>query len=148
MSATQRQNRSTAFSPTSSPQRLPVQTGTGAERGRDSARGGVPNPGPVRSVRRATAPSRTRGETIQMFLMVCCAGFCATAGLAYLSCYVMMTNEAYRHSKLSALIQQETQKTQSWKHQQALVTTPDNIEKQAKTLNMVRPDEKATIIVR
>jgi hypothetical protein len=83
-----------------------------------------------------------------MCLMVCCAGICAVAGLAYLSCYVMMTNEAYRHAKLSGLIRQESQKTQHWKHQAALVNTPDNIEKQARILDMVRPDEKSTITVR
>ena len=148
MSATQRYNQPTAFSTTSSPHRPPVRTGTGAERGRETARGGVPSPGPARSVRRAVAPSRSRGETVQLFLMVCCAGICTIAGFAYLSCYVMMTNEAYRHAKLSGLVRQETQKTQHWKHQQALVNTPDTIEKLAKSLNMVRPDEKLTITVR
>lgn len=148
MSATQRYNKTTAFATNSSPQRLPVQPGSGAERGRDSARGGAPNPGPARSVGRVVPASRSRAETIQMILMVCCAGICAVAGLAYLSCYVMMTNEGYRHSKLTAMLQQETQKTQHWKHQQALVNTPDNIETQAKRLNMVRPDEKMSIIVR
>ena len=148
MSATQRYNQPTAFSTASSPHRPPVRTGTGAERGRETARGGVPSPGPARSVRRVAAPSRSRGETVQLILMVCSAGFCAVAGLAYLSCYVMMTNEAYRHAKLSGLVRQETQKTHHWKHRQALVSTPDNIEKQAKILNMVRPDEKLTITVR
>jgi len=70
------------------------------------------------------------------------------AGFAYLSCYVMLTNEGYRHAKLSSQVLQETQKRQRWTHQQALVSTPDNIEKQAKNLNMVRPDEKLTITVR
>ncbi len=148
MSAAQRYNQPTAFSTTSSPHRPPVRTGTGAERGRETARGGVPSPGPARSVRRAAAPSRSRGETVQLFLMVCCAGFCAMAGFAYLSCYVMLTNEGYRHAKLSSQVLQETQKRQRWTHQQALVSTPDNIEKQAKNLNMVRPDEKLTITVR
>ena len=148
MSATQRYNQPTAFSTASSPHRPPVRTGTGAERGRETARGGVPSPGPARSVRKGVVSSRSRGETVQLFLMVCCAGFCTMAGFAYLSCYVMMTNEAYRQSKLSGLIRQETQKKQHWNHQQALVNTPDNIEKQAKTLNMVRPDEKLTITVR
>ncbi len=85
---------------------------------------------------------------MQLSLMVCCAVFCTVAGFAYLSCYVMMTNEAYRQSKLSGLVRQETQKRQHWKHQQALVNTPDNIENHAKNLNMVRPDEKLTITVR
>ena len=150
MSATQRYNynQPTAFSTTSSPHRLPVRTGTGAERGRETARGGVPSPGPARSVGRVAVPSRSRGETVQLFLMVCCAAFCTVAGFAYLSCYVMMTNEAYRHSKLINQVTQETQKTQHWKHQQALINTPDNIEKRAKSLNMVRPDEKLTITIR
>ena len=148
MSATQRYNQPTAFSTASSPHRPPVRTGTGAERGRETPRGGVTSPGPARSVRTAVAPSRTRGETVQLFLMVCCAGFCTVAGFAYLSCYVMMTNEAYRHAKLNSQIVQETQKSKRWTHQMTLVNTPDNIEKQAKSLNMVRPDEKLTITVR
>ncbi len=81
-------------------------------------------------------------------MMVCCAAFCTVAGFAYLSCYVMMTNEAYRQAKLSNQIVQETQKSKRWTHQMTLVNTPDNIEKQAKSLNMVRPDEKLTITVR
>ena len=60
----------------------------------------------------------------------------------------MMTNEAYRHTKLSSQILQETQKTQHLKHQHAMVNTPDNIEQHAKDMHMVRPDEKLTITVR
>ncbi len=148
MPATQRYNQPTAFSTASSPHRLPARAGTGAERGRETARGGVPSPGPARSVRSATAPPRSRGEALQLILMVCCAAFCTVAGFAYLSCYVMMTNEAYRHAHLAGQYRQETQKAQQWKHQQALATTPATIERQAQSLGMVRPDEKQTIIVR
>ncbi len=138
----------TAFSTASPPHRLPLRTGTGVERGRETTRGGVPSPGPARSTRPVAAPGRSRAETMKLSLMVCCAGFCTIAGFAYLSCYVMMTNEAYRHARLSSMYWQETQKSQHLRHQQTVANAPAVIEAQATNLGMVRPDEKQTITIR
>jgi hypothetical protein len=68
-------------------------------------------------------------------------------GLAYLYGHALVTKEGYRRVQIGAMLRQQRELAQQWKHRQALIQSPREIEQKAQTLGMALADEQGTVTV-
>lgn len=103
-----------------------------------------------RKQRRHAVPSqhrplsrRLRSQIATVGLLLACASGLCLMGLAYLYGHALVTKEGYRRVQVGAMLRQQRELAQQWKHRQALIQSPREIEQKAQTLGMA--DRKSVV---
>lgn len=91
---------------------------------------------------------RFTAQTLRMAKVGLVALVAVSLGLAYLACCARVTREGYRKANLLNQVKDAREVAQRWRHQRALIYTPTTVETKASLQNMVRTDERETVVIR